>query len=435
MLSHITVLSNWLLGYDRYQKLYSKSNIPESTYPHEFYLLEDKDLNIGIAKATKLLKRLNIENDKLLRIETTLSESDTQENLRNGLGRVYPDHKIPVHELYLWDFEKSTWNHLTIEDVTAQAFLLKQDTLKDWHELKPLTLSFLPIAMACQAACSFCFSGSSISIERKRRIEDFKDLAFWCDKAAASGAERFVITGGGEPTIMPVDELIKALEISSEYFKKNIIISNGIFLSKLSEEEREKTMLRLSDAGLSTLSLSYHHYNVETNKKIMGIDTKAERIFETYQKIKSELNLRLRIVTVLQQGGVEDENGFKSFIDKALQYDIEQLCFKELYVASTSESLYSKKKENIYSRDHQVPLMKVIKYCESLNLPIIKRLPWGSPIYRYTDESTGKTVDIAAYTEPSVGWERSSGIARSWNYMADNKCFASLEDESSEVIK
>ena len=40
---------------------------------------------------------------------------------------------------------------------------------------------------------------------------------------------------------------------------------------------------------------------------------------------------------------------------------------------------------------------------------------------------------IAAYTEPSLYWERVNGIARSWNVMADGKCFVSLEDRSSAL--
>jgi hypothetical protein len=40
---------------------------------------------------------------------------------------------------------------------------------------------------------------------------------------------------------------------------------------------------------------------------------------------------------------------------------------------------------------------------------------------------------IAAYTEPSLFWERTQGIARSWNVMADGRCHVSLEDRASEI--
>ena len=43
-------------------------------------------------------------------------------------------------------------------------------------------------------------------------------------------------------------------------------------------------------------------------------------------------------------------------------------------------------------------------------------------------------MKIAAYTEPSLFWERSQGIARSWNVLADNRCFVSLEDRESHIF-
>lgn len=429
MFSYITVLSNWIIGYDRYQRIYSKSAITQSTYPNEFYVLRDDELSIGEAKAEKLRQKVAIAGNKMLRIETPLKDTEVSKNTRNGLGWVYPDHKIPVARLYL--FEDGQWVEKTVEDVTAEAYLLQVDYLKPWNKLQPLTLSFLPIAIACQASCAFCFSGSSISFEKKKRIKDFEHLEYWCRTASDAGAERFVITGGGEPTIMPFEELIEGLSISSQFFNKNVIISNGLFLSKLDENDIINRLKALKSAGLSVLSLSYHHYDPVKNKVIMGMDTQAEKIMQAYSKCDRNEVPRLRVVCVLQKGGVDSADEIQGFIDKALEYGIDQLCFKELYVASTYESLYSKKKENIYSRKHQVSLTTVIEFAQNRNLEVIKELPWGSPIFRY--EGKAGFVDIAAYTEPSVGWERSNGIARSWNYMADNKCYASLEDETSLI--
>lgn len=432
MFSYVTVLSNWLLGYDRYQRIYTKNGIKESTFPSEFYVLKEDELHIGLNKAEKLLSKVNIEGNKILRIQTSLKEASVVKNERNGLGWIHADHKVPVSRLYL--YENGEWIEKTVEDITAEAYRLHVDVLQEWNELKPLTLSFLPIAIACQAACSFCFSGSSISTEKKKRIADFKHLEYWCRTASEAGAERFVITGGGEPTIMPFEELIECLGTSSKFFPKNVIISNGLFLSKLDEDVIISRLKELKAAGLSVLSLSYHHYDPVTNSKIMGLDTKAEKIMKAYKKCNRDEVPQLRVVCVLQKGGVDSAEGIQGFIDKALEYGIDQLCFKELYVASTYESLYSKKKENLYSRDHQVSLTEVTGFAAQHSLEVIKELPWGSPIYRYVDNETKKYVDIAAYTEPSVGWERSNGIARSWNYMADDKCYASLEDESSEIF-
>jgi hypothetical protein len=59
------------------------------------------------------------------------------------------------------------------------------------------------------------------------------------------------------------------------------------------------------------------------------------------------------------------------------------------------------------------------------------RLPWGAPVYR--GKWLGKPLRVAAYTEPSLFWERTQGIARSWNVMTDGRCHVSLEDRASEI--
>lgn len=430
MLSHFTVLSNWLKGYDRYTKTYSKKDIPLSTYPDEFYLLGELDYQIGVNKASKLLGKLNIPGNALLRIDTPLTEDDTAPNLRNGLGRVYPKNSIPVKSVSI--LKGGSWSEVPVEEVTAHAFGLDMEDMQPWDQLKPLTLSFLPVAMACQASCLFCFSSSSISSERKKRIRDFEDLSAWCVRASEAGAKRFVVTGGGEPTIIPFEELLEAFTISSKVFDRNILITNGMFLAKEEPQEIKRRLTALKEVNLSTLSLSFHHYDVDVRAKIMGIDTKAEKVLEVASKMIPEERPNIRIICVLQKGGVESAQDIDNFVQLAFNNNVEQLCFKELYVAATAESLYTKTKENIYSATHQVPLSMLTAHAEEMGWPIIANLPWGSPVYRVTNNE-GKSVDIAAYTEPSVGWERMNGVARSWNFMADAKCFASLEDPASEL--
>ena len=59
MFNYITVLSNWLIGYEKYSKRYSKNNIKFSTYPNEFYILKENELDIGLNKAKRLIEKLN----------------------------------------------------------------------------------------------------------------------------------------------------------------------------------------------------------------------------------------------------------------------------------------------------------------------------------------------------------------------------------------
>jgi hypothetical protein len=110
---------------------------------------------------------------------------------------------------------------------------------------------------------------------------------------------------------------------------------------------------------------------------------------------------------------------------------VEEICFKELYVSTSAESVYHDRSVNDWSRHHQVSLSLVTDFAERQGFVVESRLPWGAPVYR--GKWQGNPVRIAAYTEPSLFWERTQGIARSWNVMADGRCHVSLEDRASEI--
>ena len=139
------------------------------------------------------------------------------------------------------------------------------------------------------------------------------------------------------------------------------------------------------------------------------------------------------MICVLQKGGVENEEGIRNYINYAAENGVTQVCFKELYVSTSSESYYHRYESNIWSRENQVPLSLLTNYLEKVGAKILYRLPWGAPIYGLV--VNGTRMKIAAYTEPSLFWERTSGIARSWNIMSDGEVLASLEDKGSRVFK
>jgi hypothetical protein len=86
---------------------------------------------------------------------------------------------------------------------------------------------------------------------------------------------------------------------------------------------------------------------------------------------------------------------------------------------------------NAWSDSHQVPLSVVLEWAERRGFRVENRLPWGAPVF--LGQVDGRDVRVAAYTEPSLFWERTHGMARSWNVMADGTCLASLEDRGSRL--
>jgi hypothetical protein len=143
--------------------------------------------------------------------------------------------------------------------------------------------------------------------------------------------------------------------------------------------------------------------------------------------------LRLRLICVLQHGGVADAAGVADYLSWAAAVGVEEVCFKELYVSTSTESLYFDHTANLWSRDHQISLSVVTRFAEQHGFEVTSRLPWGAPVYDGVWDD--RPMRIAAYTEPSLLWERTHGVARSWNIMADGRCYASLEDRASEIVQ
>ena len=427
---YVTVLANFAKAYDKYSRIYDKKHISESTFSDKFYLVPFGELEIGINKATKLLEKLKINNNQLLVIETNISEQLNNTSELTSKGYYINKSHIVVHKLHI--FENNVLIDIAIEDAYAKSMLLNNIKLYNYNELQPRTISILPIAKGCQAKCPFCFSHSSISDDQPNKKQDFVKIENILKVAKENGAERAVITGGGEPFMLNESDLLHIINLCSQYYKTVVIITNGFSIGKLSENDRLNKLLQLQKVGLTVLSVSKHGYNSDVNKKIMYLDTQSDKIAKTISNNKSKfIILKFRFVCVLQKGGVEDIETLKKYLDMATLYDVKEICFKELYVATSHESVYYNKQNNIWSQEHQISLNLVLNFVIDNGGIKLHELPWGSPIYEFAWNN--KKINIAIYTEPSVYWERSNKLCRSWNFMSDGTVYASLEDKTSLI--
>lgn len=408
-MNYITVLGNWLLGYDKYANTYSKKFLTQSTYPDVFYLLKEDEIDIGLNKAISLSERTGSPIIKI----TTTPDVAIHKNTRNGLGWYINQNWIAVDKVYVYESEQ--WIEYSVEDITAKAYIL--DTSALWSDIKPRTLSYLPVAQACQAKCLFCFSDYSISAIERIKDYDKENLIKWIQFAYQSGAERFVLTGGGEPGLLKISDLCEIFSISSSVFNKSVMISNGMFL----RNKDVNSLIQLYESGLNILALSVHHFKEELNTKIMGVNTN----FSHSLNLIKQSPLSSRLICVIQKSGISSHQDIRDYLDFAIANKVKEVTFKELYVSSIYETEYANSNENEYSKENRVPLSVVLDFAHKNQLTQIAELPWGSPVFQY------QNITFCAYTEPSVGWEKHNKIARSWNIMSDGQCFASLEDSSS----
>ena len=430
---HVTALSNFIVAYDKYTRKYDKEKIAASTYPNVFFLLDENNINVGVNKAIKLLNKLSIVGNKLVVIETEIEDTQLKDNelTGTGLGKYIESTSINVSKVYY--FSNKDLKCVRIEDVVAESFNVLKRVSPEYNELVPRSVSVLPVANGCQAKCEFCFSSASISREQKQSKVNFNRIDYVLNQALLSGATRVVVTGGGEPGILPFDNLNKIISLSRKYFDKVVLITNGYFIS--SSDNAIDKLTQLSQSGLSVLAISRHHYNDAKCESIMKLQIIFSKITTAFLQMKSQLEtspLRLRLICVLQKGGVDSVDEVEKYIEWAISLGIEEVCFKELYVSSSTESLYYEKKANTWSYENQVPLSMLTKHIEQQGWTKLFTLPWGSQVYRVIKGN--KSIQVALYTEPSISWELENKLCRSWNLMSDGRCYASLETMDSQIL-
>lgn len=426
---YFTLLSNFIFGFDKYEKTYDKKRLKNKTFSNQFFLLYENELLIGYEKAKKILEKHGKENDEIicLEAETNLKLFN---NHKSGVGQYIKSSKIKINNVYLTKINNNVvlLEKIRIEDLTSKSYMINT-TEKNVKNLKPRSVSILPIAIGCQAKCSFCFSKYSASTDIHNKSLDFDLINNLLLKSKNNGATRAVITGGGEPTMLKDDELLKLIKLMSSHFKTLLMITNSYKYTLMSKDEIYLKLKELKSNGLTRIGVSRHHYCLEKNTKLMNLKIESEKILEVYRDCENKEELpEIRLICVIQKNGISTKSDVKKYIKWGKQYKIKEFCFKELYVSSTNESEYSSYENNDWSYENQIPLKVVIDTCKEKNLTIKGKLPWGTPVYGNDD------LSIACYTEPSIGWELNNNMCRSWNIMSDGKCLASLEHLDSEIL-
>jgi pyruvate-formate lyase-activating enzyme len=301
------------------------------------------------------------------------------------------------------------------------------------HEtLRPITASVLPVAIACDAKCPKCFSRSSISLEVQQRELTQQELIHFLDFARQRGAQRAVISGGGEPLLYAPEKLSHLIQLMAERYPKVVMITNGARLADQNEEKARALWQTIAQSGLRILAISRAHWDDHTCAvDLGGLLYPFERLINFAHTTSQNQNLTLRLICLIQKGLVDDADDVRNYIEWAENIGVRQITFKELYVADPRGVYYSAS-QNLWSKLHRVPIDLILEFFLKSGTEKIDELAWGCPIFRYQTKR-GTIMQIAAYWEPTQKWEQEHGICRSYNLLTDGKCYTSLEDKDSAI--
>jgi cyclic pyranopterin phosphate synthase len=280
-----------------------------------------------------------------------------------------------------------------------------------WRDCRFLTCSVLPVRMACNLRCPFCFSRSSISALRHEAADWRRlDVASYYAFARQRGASRLVITGGGEPLLRPED-VVYLVALGQCYFGEIACFTNGTFLTP-------ELARRLHDAGLSYLCYSRHAVSDEDNRRLMGRG--APRLADL---VAAAGPLKIRATCVMARGSVEDTAGVWEYVETLRPYGITEFTFKHTYTAYEG-SLFRGSAEDAWAREHQVEFDPFAGEGE-----VVARLPWGPCVRKL------KGIQVCYYREPTPAWELEHRLCRSSNLLSDGAVYASLEDTRSLLYR
>lgn len=282
-----------------------------------------------------------------------------------------------------------------------------------WAQCRFLTCSVLPVRLACQCACPFCFSRSSVSTLDAERVrwsgDDLVEHYRW---AAASGASRLVVTGGGEP-LLRADDCLNAVRLGARVFGEVALFTNGALLTPELASE-------LRGAGLSYVCWSRHAAGDDANREVMG---EAAPDADAVLAATASAGLPVRATCVMHAAGVRDAAGAWAYIDALRPRGVREFTFKHTYVAGDS-SVFASSAANAWSRAHRVEADPFAGQGA-----VVGALPWGPQIRRIGG------VQVCHYYEPTPAWELQHRLARSSNLLADGRVYASLEDRNSLLTR
>jgi pyruvate-formate lyase-activating enzyme len=286
-------------------------------------------------------------------------------------------------------------------------------TASEWDDCRFMSCSVLPVRVACNLACPFCFSKSSVSALRHDRADWPKmDLAGYYAFARERGASRLVITGGGEP-LLRSDDVLHLTRVGRRYFDEVTCFTNGTFLTA-------DLARRLADAGLSYLCYSRHHDDDATCRRLMGDGAPALAAFFAAAAAGT---LKVRATCVMARGYIDSAEACWEYVRTLSHFGVREFTFKHTYVAYDG-SVFRGSPEDRWAADHQVEFDPF-----DGDGAVVGELPWGPKIRRIGDHQ------ICYYREPTPQWELTNRTCRSSNLLSDGSVYASLEDRRSLLYR
>lgn len=244
------------------------------------------------------------------------------------------------------------------------------------------TLSIMIGSSACNLKCKYCISRTTYNIAEKNQL--FVPSENLITKAirvfARSEGFTALITGKGEPTLIPHNKLLNLIEVLYRHTPVIEMQTNGLLLT-------DKKVKDYARAGLSTVAISCASYNNKFNTALMAGYNKLSWDLAEKAKLVIKNNLVLRLAIVATKGGIDNINSFLRFVkwtkslappNYPLQITIRKMSLLSRYELKTKTG----KEVANFIKHNLVDTSPIWKYLKNHSQKIMT-LPWGAEVFDY----------------------------------------------------
>lgn len=167
----------------------------------------------------------------------------------------------------------------------------------------------------CNASCKFCeYQNTANKFDR----EKFKDLI---KKLSEDIEIRKISFTGGEPTLN-LNDLIYAAETAKEFLPSTFFVlnTNGYKLKELYEQQADKLF--------NSISLSRHHYDIQTNNKILGFESLNNDDIIKLQNANDDPKIHLSCNVIKDY--IDNEHDIYKYLENANKLGVRDIGFVSL---------------------------------------------------------------------------------------------------------
>ena len=258
--------------------------------------------------------------------------------------------------------------------------------------MKIQTMSIVVGTTACNASCPFCVSKTTPEqgIVPQVNIRNFEKVAV--PLAHMAGCTTILFTGKGEPTLYPnqITQYLNSLNKLSDSAPHIVIPfkelqTNGIEISKWSEDHLDSTLQTWYELGLTTICLSIVHWNRTCNSSIYtnGDADKHYRLASLIDKLH-KIGFSVRLSVMMLKGYIDYPIEVQLMINVAKENAVEQLTIRPISYPQNDESETTKWIKKYTLGDKQ--MCEIREFIEKRANKVLT-LPHGAEVYDFEGQN------------------------------------------------